>query len=102
MSSSTELPRPSAKTLITSCLLATKEQLLNCCSKVQEKTGEQINFASDPTKKSKSSHELTEFGTFDKQPSFDEFGCGSGERITEWQAGWNVTNAIQVRKFKLF
>lgn len=100
MSSSTDIPRPSAKMLVTGCLVATKEALMNCCTKVQQQTSEQINFASDPTKKkSRSSHELTEFGTFEKQPSFDEFGCGSGERITEWQAGWNVTNAIQVGTF---
>ncbi|ODM92636.1 hypothetical protein Ocin01_14047 [Orchesella cincta] len=76
MSSSTEIPRPSVKTLITSCLVSTKETLMNCCAKVQERTSEHVNFASDPTKKSRSAHELTEFGTFEKQPSFDEFGCG--------------------------
>ncbi|KAL3183858.1 hypothetical protein MRX96_033469 [Rhipicephalus microplus] len=27
----------------------------------------------------------------------DEFGGREGEKISEWQAGWNVTNAIQVR-----
>lgn len=96
MSSSTDLPRPSAKTLITGCLVATKDLFVNCCAKVQERTSEQVNFASDPTrKKSKSEHELTDFGTFDKQPSFDEFGLGAGG-LTQWQAGWNVTNAIQV------
>jgi hypothetical protein len=26
----------------------------------------------------------------------DVHGFGRGEKITEWQAGWNVTNAIQV------
>ncbi|KAH7973550.1 hypothetical protein HPB49_002302 [Dermacentor silvarum] len=26
----------------------------------------------------------------------DEFGGREGEKISEWQAGWNVTNAIQV------
>ncbi|EEC17049.1 hypothetical protein IscW_ISCW022716 [Ixodes scapularis] len=25
----------------------------------------------------------------------DEFGGKEGEKISEWQAGWNVTNAIQ-------
>lgn len=28
----------------------------------------------------------------------DEFGGREGEKISEWQAGWNVTNAIQVRE----
>lgn len=33
--------------------------------------------------------------------SFDEFGGGEGKskhKINEWQAAWNVTNAIQVNK----
>lgn len=30
-----------------------------------------------------------------------EFGV-KGEKIDEWQAGWNVTNAIQVRRFSIY
>lgn len=35
--------------------------------------------------------------TFESGCSFDEFGEGRGRhKINEWQAAWNVTNAIQV------
>lgn len=39
--------------------------------------------------------------------SFDELGCSEGggkskHRINEWQAAWNVTNAIQVMMFLFY
>jgi len=102
MSASTSLPRPSLQTLVSSCFTATKESVSNCFSRINEKRAEQIRFAQDPTKRKKAGdNQLDDFGTFEKHDSlgsleeFNEFG-GGADKITEWQAGWNVTNAIQV------
>lgn len=91
------LPRPSLSTLFSSCLLATKSTLSNCLATIQEKRAESTRLSQDPRnlKRGKST-ELSDFGTFDKEEEFDEFGGVVGDKITEWQAGWNVTNAIQV------
>ncbi len=88
------LPRPSVATLASSCFASTKTALTDCISSIQQKREEQNRLKQNKT-------ELSDFGTFEKgegEPEeFDEFGL-SGEKITEWQAGWNVTNAIQVKK----
>lgn len=46
--------------------------------------GKQVNFS-----KSRAT-------TFESGCSFDEFGERGRHKINEWQAAWNVTNAIQV------
>jgi hypothetical protein len=100
MSASTALPRPSLTTLLSSCFASTKASISNCLNSINEKRAEQIRFAQDPTKKkSKSENELNDFGTFEKHDSlgsFEEFNEFGADKITDWQAGWNVTNAIQV------
>lgn len=100
MSSSTPLPRPSLTSLLSSCFTYTKSTVTSCIETLREKRAEQQRLAQDPTKslKKRKSTELKDFGTFEKdeEEEFDEFGMGSGDKISEWQAGWNVTNAIQV------
>ena len=99
MSASTSLPRPSAKTILINLGSVCKERISGCVEKIKEKKAESAKFARNPNQ------ELSNFGSFNQESidygAADEFG-GSGDKITEWQAGWNVTNAIQVWKTHLY
>jgi len=95
------LPRPSVQTLASNCFTGIKERASACLSKLS-RTGENIDFVKRGKKEG--DNELHDFGSIQRQQSsFDggEFDA-SGDKITEWQAGWNVTNAIQVGLFVNF
>jgi hypothetical protein len=89
------LPRPSLSTLLTSCFTTTKASLSSCVASLRASRAESVRIAQDP-RNIRKGQELSDFGTFEKEEEFDEFGLSSGDKITDWQAGWNVTNAIQV------
>ena len=92
-----------------------KEKTTACCANVLNQSNEGTEF--NRRGQSRGDHELSSFRTFedtDNKPTadlvengfdkrtdsvdmeFDEYGCESGAKISAWQAGWNVTNAIQV------
>jgi len=87
-----QLPRPSVRQLASNF----KESILSCCVRLNEKRKEQTRLAGP-----KEGTQLADFGTFEQTGGFE-----GGEqvpppppgddKITQWQAGYNVTNAIQV------